>query len=84
MVKNRILVTKLRSLCLVLFLLLAVIPSLIPVEAYASTYSSENQIEPRIDETEWYYRVVDGILQMRLWSYTEGKWLTDWIDIGTA
>lgn len=84
MTKNRTLVTKLLSLCLALFLLLAVIPSVISVEAYASTYSSGNQIEPRIDETEWYYRVVDGVLQMRLWSYTEGKWLTDWIDIGTA
>ncbi len=32
----------------------------------------------RAEETEWYYRVVDGKLQRRLWSITYGKWITDW------
>lgn len=30
------------------------------------------------EQTEWYYRVVDGQLQRRLWSITWGKWLTEW------
>lgn len=30
------------------------------------------------EETEWYYRVVNGRLQKRLWSYTYGKWRTPW------
>ncbi len=30
------------------------------------------------EETEWYFRVVDGRLQRRLWSITWGKWLTEW------
>lgn len=36
----------------------------------------------RAEETCWYYRVHNGMAQMRKWSITYGKWLTDWIDIG--
>lgn len=36
----------------------------------------------RSEETAWYFRVYNGILQMRLWSLTYGRWLTDWIDVG--
>lgn len=36
----------------------------------------------RAEETAWYFRVVDGIVQMRLWSITYRKWLTEWIDVG--
>lgn len=36
----------------------------------------------RAEETTWYYRVHNGILQKRLWSLTYGYWKTDWIDIG--
>lgn len=36
----------------------------------------------RAEETTWYYRVHNGMLQKRLWSLTYGYWLTDWIDIG--
>lgn len=35
----------------------------------------------RAEETEWYYRVYDGMLQARLWSITYRYWKTDWIDI---
>lgn len=34
------------------------------------------------EETMWYFRVVDGIMQMRLWSLTYRRWLTDWIIVG--
>lgn len=37
-------------------------------------------VSPTADTTTWYYRVSNGILQKRLWSITEAKWLTDWID----
>ncbi len=30
------------------------------------------------EETQWYYRVVDGRVQRRLWSISYSKWLTDW------
>lgn len=38
----------------------------------------------RQEETEWYFRIYMGRYQMRLWSITYEKWLTDWIDIGPA
>ena len=84
MKKHNTLATKLIPLCLVLVTLLTNTPAAFAVDVNASAYSSENQISPRIDETGWYYRVVDGVAQKRLWSYTEGKWLTDWIVIGTV
>lgn len=31
------------------------------------------------EETKWYYRIVNGKLQKRLWSLTYKKWLTNWI-----
>ncbi|WP_143436007.1 hypothetical protein [Intestinibacillus massiliensis] len=33
----------------------------------------------RIEETEWKYRIVNGVYQKRLWSITYGVWRTDWI-----
>lgn len=42
----------------------------------------ESTIEPRLEETEWVYRVYNGNLEKRLWSNTYGKWLTDWIIMG--
>lgn len=48
-----------------------------------STDSSDPEGSTRAEETGWIYRVTDtGLLQRRLWSYTYGKWLTDWITIG--
>lgn len=35
-------------------------------------------IEPRAEQTEWYYRINNGILERRLWSLTNQCWLTDW------
>ena len=36
------------------------------------------------EETCWYFREVNGRVQMRQWSITYRKWLTDWIDVGPA
>lgn len=36
----------------------------------------------RAEETTWYFRVHNGMLQKRLWSITYRYWKTDWIDIG--
>ena len=44
--------------------------------------AAESGESTRHEETTWYYRVHNGILQKRLWSLTYGRWLTDWIDIG--
>ena len=40
-----------------------------------------NSNEVKINQTKWYYRTYNGREQKRLWSITEGKWLTDWMDI---
>lgn len=79
-------------------LLLAIIMCLtIPAVAFAEspfstadepgTESSGTEREDppmRPEETVWYFRVHNGMNQMRLWSLTYGRWLTDWIDIGPA
>ena len=33
----------------------------------------------RAEETVMIYKDIDGVTYRRLWSYTYGKWLTDWI-----
>lgn len=48
-----------------------------PVQA-----AEEGGISPHAEETVWYTRQYNGMWQKRLWSITEGCWLTDWIDIG--
>lgn len=46
-----------------------------------SEHMSENTEESvtRVEETTWYYRYNNGVYEKRLWSITEGRWLTDWI-----
>ena len=79
-----------RLFCLLLVLIVGLSASF---PAYAdgpdATLGSDHETielqsgEPtRAEETMWYYRVLNGIAQMRLWSITYGKWLTPWIDIG--
>lgn len=34
----------------------------------------------RQEQFKWYYRVVNGKEQKRLWSLTYLRWVTDWID----
>ena len=58
---------------------------IIPEEEAGLTVSSVYPNDSsRAEETIWYFRTVNGIVQMRLWSITYRKWLTDWIDIGPA
>lgn len=81
-----------KLVCLLLSLLLLVSLS-VPAFAEAANEPAEDEIvfvskdpgEPgRPEETEWYFRVANGLLQKRLWSITYGYWLTDWITIGTV
>ncbi len=50
------------------------------VESVPIPEAAEAQVTLRVEETTWYYRQYNGKLQKRLWSNTENKWLTDWID----
>ena len=39
---------------------------------------TENVTE-RAEVTQWYFRMNNGVLEMRLWSVTYGFWKTDWM-----
>lgn len=75
-------VTKIISICLVAVILFAVTPTASAVENQptATETSHSEQASPRTEETIWVSRVYNGKKQMRLWSITRGKWLTDWLD----
>lgn len=78
----------------VLSMLLALIVTLsVAIPAFADTFEAPDgsdveiiAIKPgestRAEETTWYFRVYHGMVQMRKWSITYGRWLTDWIDVG--
>ena len=53
-------------------------------EAGIVTAAAKPGDSTQAEETIWYFRTVNGKKQMRLWSLTYGKWLTDWITIGNA
>lgn len=62
------------------------------VPVYAETMPSNLALEsattavvqPRAEDTTWYFRNNNGRIEKRLWSNTYCKWLTDWIDVGAA
>ena len=45
---------------------------------YIDSNTEQTEIQPRVEETQWYYRVNNGVLEKRLWSITYGYWKTDW------
>lgn len=81
-----------RLLCLILALMMITSFSVtafadISGEANGSTVKASHVTVDgltRQEETEWCFRIYMGRYQMRLWSITYEKWLTDWIDIGPA
>ena len=38
-------------------------------------------VSPSMEVTEWRFRVYNGRLEMRLWSVTFGRWLTEWMPV---
>ena len=58
---------------------------LLPTTAFAATQaqevgtkSADDVIQLRAEQISYYYRVVNGRVQFRIWSATYGYWLTDW------
>ena len=37
-------------------------------------------VEPKAEEFQYYYRIYNGTLQIRVWSMTYCRWVTDWMD----
>ncbi len=75
---------KLISLVLLLVLFCSIIPfayadcSTAPAQM-TEPAADDGEISPRAEQTEWFFRNNNGVMEKRLWSYTYGKWLTDWI-----
>lgn len=71
---------------LTVFVLLVLLTSLLLLPANAvvlqnrgmETVEEEGQ---RAEQTQWYYRINNGVPEKRLWSITYQRWLTDWIPI---
>lgn len=51
-----------------------------PVQAYAPP-GGEDQAITYSDTVRWYFRTNHGVEEMRLWSITQGRWLTDWVPV---
>lgn len=49
-----------------------------PVRASAPP-SGEDGAVTYSETVRWYFRMNNGVLEMRLWSITDGRWLTGWI-----
>lgn len=75
---------KVLSVCVLLALFLTAMPVAMATEQVPSSEPASDtdggQISPRTEEIYWVYRTYNGVRQKRLWSATEGVWLTDWID----
>lgn len=75
-----------KIMCLMLILFVC---SAFSVPAYADFDSlrlepiqlSDESIIIQSNHTVWYYRNNNGVEEMRLWSYTYQKWMTDWIRV---
>lgn len=72
-----------RIMTLVMALIITVF-SVMPAMAATSENNSvlisgSGDVITRAEETKWYYRDVNGYLEMRLWSITYGYWKTDWM-----
>ena len=65
-------------ICLTTILLIALSDCGVNVFATVVNNTQEASIVPYAEETQWYFRIVDGRLQKRLWSNTYAKWLTEW------
>lgn len=49
-----------------------------PVYAYAPP-DDDGGISTCAEVVRWYFRTNNGVEEMRLWSVTQGRWLTDWV-----
>lgn len=78
MIKKQFVHTVVASLCLcaVLFSNMAA-----PLEYAVVSDSEENSAIVYSERTEWRYRFNNNVLEKRLWSITEERWLTDWMPV---
>ncbi len=51
-----------------------------PAQAYTPP-SDDSGISTYAEVVRWYYRMNNGVEEMRLWSVTRGIWITDWVPV---
>ena len=75
---------KVISLALSLILFCTLVPfahaeELEMLDSIPEATSVADSVSTYAEQVEWIYRNNNGVIEKRLWSYTYGKWLTDWI-----
>lgn len=71
--KKRILVSVVALICAVSLL----VP---PAQAYTPP-SNDDGISTYSETFRWYFRTNHGVEEMRLWSITYQRWVTDWVPV---
>lgn len=71
--KKRFLATFMALICTAAFLA-------VPVQAYTPP-NGEGEAITYSDTVRWYFRTNHGVEEMRLWSITQQRWLTDWVPV---
>lgn len=67
----------LTAVAAVLFTLMLFSAGVAPAHA-ATPPSGDGGISTQAEEVRWYYRNNNGVEEMRLWSLTYQRWITDW------
>ena len=78
-------VTRMISACMAAIIIFAAVPVAAAVDYSPAPPTpvvsvSNTGVAPAADDTEWVFRFHEGKWQMRCWSHTQARWLTDWID----
>lgn len=63
---------------ILLVLILGIIPNRVHANSNVINFS-QNEIITYAEQVGWFSRYINGKEQIRLWSYTYGYWITDWI-----
>lgn len=74
--KKRIRTAVAALLCTVALLSAGIAPAM----AYAPPSGGDEAII-NADQVRIYYRTNHGVEEMRIWSVTQGRWLTDWVPV---
>ena len=70
-------------LCVCMMALMFAVPVMaadVAVNEPASAVDYEGVV-PHNEVTQIFLRTYNGVLQMRVWSVTRGRWITDWMDV---
>jgi len=72
---------KLKSIVSVFILLVTMCAFALPAGAASPVHGSvvaDEHHAPRWEQTQWFVRLNNGVIERRLWSNTFGRWITDW------